>query len=428
MAERKGPILYLAAELPKLSETFVYREIQGLRERGVGVVTATVNDPAPGFTDPDLKRMAHHVVRIYGPGTKRLLLDVFAAFRAQPVRTVTGVLLGVRDALFARRLPATKRLKSVYQCLGGIALAHRVRGRAPTHVHAHFAHVPATVAMHCARQLGVGFSFTGHANDLFRERSLLEPKLRRASFVSCISEWHRLWYREVEPLADRAAPIIRCGVDTRAFAPGPSRDATLILGVGRLVEKKGFATLVEACALLRDRGIPFRCEIIGDGPEAGELGERIERLGLVGVVGLAGARPNDQVLAMVRKAAVFCLPCQDDRDGDRDGIPVALMEAMACGVATVAGDLPAIRELIDDGSTGRLVPGEDPAALADALAELLGDADARETIGRRARAFLEAEFSQAVNCERLEHAFAQAGAFGGIRLPASMSDAPARSA
>ena len=411
MAERKGPILYLAGELPKLSETFVYREIQGLRRRGIAVVTATVHDPAPGFADEDLKRMAAHVVRLYGPGGKRIVLDVLGAARRKPIRTLGTIMIGARDALLGRRLTVSKRIKVLWQSLAGVALAQRVGGKGCTHVHAHFAHVPTTIAMHCARQLGVGFSFTGHANDLFRERTLLEQKIRRASFVSCISAWHRAWYREIVPVADRAAPVIRCGVDTEDFKPGETGDGTLIVGVGRLVEKKGFDTLIEACGLLRDRGVSFRCEIVGDGPEAAALGAQVERLGLVGVVGLAGARPNDVVRSMVRRAAVFCLPCKDDRDGDRDGIPVALMESMSCGVATVSGDLPAIRELIEDDTMGRLVPPGNSEALAGVLAELLSDGSKRRSIGDCGRAQIEREFSQAINCERLEAAFEQAGAF-----------------
>ncbi|MEM9165719.1 MAG: glycosyltransferase family 4 protein [Planctomycetota bacterium] len=411
MDERRGPILYVAGELPRLSETFVTREIQGVRRLGIGVVTASVHDPAKGFVDEDLRRMASSVVRIYGPGAKRLVADVFGAFRSKPLRTLGTLMTGLGDALTGSNMTVSRRGKTLWQCMAGVALAHRVRGRAPTHVHAHFAHVPTTIAMHCARQLGVGFSFTGHANDLFRERTLLEQKLRRAEFVSCISGWHRAWYREVESVADRRAPIIRCGVPTDHFKPGSSPDPKLIAAVGRLVEKKGFATLIEACGMLRDKGIVFRCEIVGDGPEAPALGAQIERLGLVGLVGLIGARPNEQVLALVRRAAVFCLPCQDDRDGDRDGIPVALMEAMACGVATVSGDLPAIRELIDDGETGRLVPPGDAQALAEVLESLLRDPASRSDLGARSRAWIEQEFSLDTNAQRLADAFEQAGAF-----------------
>ncbi|MGP1271821.1 MAG: glycosyltransferase family 4 protein [Phycisphaerales bacterium] len=411
MSDRKGPILYVAGELPKLSETFVYREVQGMRRRGVAVVTATVHDPRPGFADEDLKRMAANVIRIYGPGKGAVMLDVLRSLRRAPLRTLGTVGRGLVDAAAARRLGFGRRLKTIWQCLAGVALAYRVRGKDCTHVHAHFAHVPATIAMHTARQLGVGFSFTGHANDLFRERTLLEQKLRRASFVACISEWHREWYREIVPVADRAAPVIRCGVDTEEFTAGQKRDPTLIVGVGRLVEKKGFDTLVEACGLLRDRGVRFRCEIVGDGPELSALGDRIDRLGLVGIVGLAGARPNDVVRGLVRNAGVFCLPCRDDSEGDRDGIPVALMEAMSCGVATVAGDLPAVRELIADDGMGRLVPPGDAEALAVVLRAILTDESLRASLGEGGRAQIEREFSQAINCARLEAAFEQAGAF-----------------
>ncbi len=396
----EGPILYIASELPKLSETFVYREILALRAKGIDVRIASVHAPKDEFTRPELVAMKRDAVVVYQGGVAGVLVDVLLETMGHPVPTAISLMHAKLDPLFAKGLSITGRAKVFYQELAGLSLARRVRHLGIRHIHAHFAHVPATIAMSAARQLGVPFSFTGHANDLFRHRSLLEEKLRRAAFVACISSWHNHWYGSIAPARRDNRPIIRCGVDLNEFAPAQQTPG-LITSVARLVEKKGLDTLIEACAILRDRGIEFRCKIAGDGPMRQELASMITQLNLEGNVELLGALPNEKVRELVASSSVFCLPCRDDSSGDRDGIPVALMEAMACRVATVSGDLPAIRELIEDRVSGRLVPGGDAEALAGTLEELLARPELRETLGVQGRMRIAQEFDLAVNTDRM---------------------------
>ncbi|HED53998.1 MAG TPA: colanic acid biosynthesis glycosyltransferase WcaL [Phycisphaerales bacterium] len=404
-----GPIVYLAGELPKLSETFVYREILTLRSMGVRVMPASVHHPKMHAGTPELDALAAEAIGVYGPGAGAMIRDVGAELIRHPVRTLSVMLCGGVDALAARDVRMASRPKVLVQMLGGIALAHRLRAHRPAHIHAHFAHVPTTIAMYAATQLGIGFSFTGHANDLFQQRTMLTRKLRRARFVSCISQWHRQWYRSITPIGEDRLPVIRCGVDIDDFTPGTPTPRTVV-SVARLVEKKGLDTLIEAIGLLRDRALDCTCVIGGDGPMMDELRAMVDRLNLSDRVELPGAMPNDRVRALVSGASVFCLPCRDDQSGDRDGIPVALMEAMACGVATVSGDLPAIRELIEDGISGRLVPGGDAGACADALEELLTDESKRTELGKGGRKRVEQEFSSTITGDRLIAAFRSCGA------------------
>lgn len=395
-----GVILYIAGVLPKLSETFVYREVLALREKGIDVRVASVRASEDEFKDPRLVALKDEAVTVYGRGAMGIFLDVLAELVTRPVRTIGTLLRSRFDAISADDLTLAGRFKTVFQNMGAISLARRVRPLGITHIHAHFAHVPTTIAMDCARQLGVPFSFTGHANDLFQHRSLLKVKLERAAFVSCISQWHNQWYGSVLPARRDNRPVIRCGVDTRDFAPGEQREG-VITSVARLVEKKGIDTLIEACAVLKGKGVPFQCEIGGDGPMREMLEDQIRAHDLGDRVRLLGALPNEEVLERVRTSSVFCLPCRDDASGDRDGIPVALMEAMACGVATVSGDLPAIRELIEDGTSGRLVPGGDAQALARVLEELLTDPVRRADLGSWGRERVIEEFSLDVNTDRI---------------------------
>jgi colanic acid/amylovoran biosynthesis glycosyltransferase len=397
-------LVMIAPWLPKLSETFVYREVFGLRQAGFEVQTVSVHDPGPAWKEADLKDLADKAVRVYGPGPVPMLLDSFAAFLSHPLRSSGTMALIIRDALTASDIKGFYRLKILWQGLAGMALSKRLKNSKPDHIHAHMAHVPATIAMYAAKQLGIGFSFTGHAADIFRDRSLLRQKLERADFIRCISFWHRDFYKSIADRPDIDYPVIRCGVDIhRPISPaGPQLKNTFqVMGVGRLVPKKGFDLLLSAADLLRRAGLNCRYRIIGDGPERSRLEKLSETLGLQDMVSFEGAMTNSEILDLLPRADIFVLPCRTDSSGDKDGIPVVLMEAMACGVCCVSGDLPAIRELIDSGRNGFLVPPEDISALAGCLEKLLADEGLREKTAAKGRLRIIEEFSMDLNIQRL---------------------------
>lgn len=408
-------ILFIAPWLPKLSETFVYRELFGLRESGVPVLGASVHAPEQVWDEPRLHALAREVVPIYGSGPLRLLLDAAVESLGHPGFALRTGMTALGDAVRGRDISGLGRLKVLWQGLAGLALARRLRKRGGVaHIHAHLAHVATTIAMYAAGQLGVGFSFTGHAADIFRDRSLLAEKLRRAGFVSCISRWHRDFYRTIVNRPDQEYPVIRCGVDVSEFAPSSEAHLEeprppLILAVGRLVPKKGFDLLLCALAAVRSQGIELSCRIVGDGPEREALHKLAADLDLGDVLTFLGSRPNPEVREQLSQAAIFALPCRTDASGDKDGIPVVLMEAMACGVCAISGDLPTIRELIDHQENGFLVPPDDVPALVHCLEELLTDADLRKTIATQGRLRIQEEFALDVNVGRLRKALERAG-------------------
>lgn len=388
-------ILYVGATLPARSETFVYREVLGLRARGVRVSVASVHPPERDLKDPELDALASEAHVVYGCGPTGKLSTLLKGVRARPWGPTRG-LLETRPGYWP---------KYVLQCRAGQALAHRLRDRGVTHVHAHMAHVPTTIAMHCAEALGVPFSFTGHAADLFRDRAALKTKLRRAAFVACISEWHRSFYADLTGLPPSRLPIVRCGVDLDSFDPIAPVDGRSILGVGRLVPKKGFDVAIRALPQVEGAVLT----LVGDGPEAPRLRALAEEVGVAERVVFAGAQPNERVRQMLKEAALFVLPCRLAEDGDRDGIPVALMEAMARQVCVVSGDLPTIRELVVDGVSGVMVPPGQVDPLVASLRRLLSTPALRNRLAEGGRARVAQEFSLAVNLDRLQAAFAASG-------------------
>jgi len=383
-------------------------------------VSVSVFTPRIEGMGEDLRALASEALVVYSESTWR---DAMTEIVQRPVRSLRTLGLAVRDALQSHDATPRSRAKLPAQALAALGLARRLRREGIGHIHAHMANTPTTIAMYAAAQLGIGFSFTGHANDLFVHRAFLPEKLRRALFVSCISRWHREYYRRIVELPDARMPIIRCGVRTDRQDDAPNAGARpdspiRILSVGRLVPKKGMGTLIRAIAAL-GAATPVRCEIIGDGPQRDELSSCIGELGLGDRVKLLGARPNSEVLDRVEACDVFVLACQrDPESGDQDGIPVSLMEAMAAGRCVITSALPPITELVLDGETGICVPENDAGALAAALRRAIIDTQLRQKLGRAGRAHVTSEFDRGINAERLAAHFRAA-------LTAHQSSGPA---
>lgn len=393
-------ILYLSSVLPKRSETFVYNEVLALSRVGQSVDIASLYPPETGLGDPVLDKLARRAHVVYGRGVFGVVSGALRFFLSHPARSAAVAGLAIRDLVLASDMPWASRPKVLYQCLAALSLARAVAG--VERVHVHMAHAAATVGMYAARALGVPFSFTGHAADLFRERCLLAEKLRRASFVACISEWHRSWYQSIVPRPDAEYPVIRCGVNVPDPPGGPHPGPALrIGGLGRLVPKKGFDVLIGA---VRNLGLPpgkFEVEIAGDGPDRAKLEQSSAGL----PIKFIGPLNHSDVPAWIASLDLFVLPCRVVSDGDRDGIPVVLMESMAAGVCSVSGDLPTIRELIRDGESGALTPPGDVEALAGRLGQLMSDAALRRRLGASGRNRVIEEFSREKNVAKLQAQF-----------------------
>jgi glycosyltransferase involved in cell wall biosynthesis len=424
------PIAYVAGIFPLASETFVYREVRGLRKLGWPVVTVSLHKgtvEAP--VDADL--MERRIV-VHASSRGSFRRSIFREFARNPSRSIRTISLSILDAIApGEKTPFSLRLKLPAQALVALSLAPELRQLGVRHIHSHFAHAPATLGMYAAMQLEIPWSFTGHANDLFQRRSILKKKLARAKFVACISKWHKKWYDKLLPDSSRKYEVIRCGVDLTEWRPAEESIGSLehllpyrngneatrntgvaaplrILTVCRLVEKKGVDSLLRAVAMLNARGCPAELTIAGDGPDRQRLEALAAQLQSDEWLHWLGAVENKSVPTLLADTDIFALPCRNDSRGDRDGIPVVLIEAMACGVPVVSGDLPSIRDLIEEGVTGLLVDGNNPSLLADKLNALAGDESLRQHLAEAGRQRVEVEFALSLNLERLQDRFDRA--------------------
>lgn len=408
-------VMYVAAMLPKRSETFVYRELLGLRAAGWDVDALSVRPPEVDLGTEALDALASEAEVLYRP-----VVDMLRAAAAEVVRHPRSSLrtLGLAGTLALGRddIGGLRRAKLLWQTLGVLGVAQRARAHGVEHLHAHMAHVPASIAMLLACQLGVPFSFTGHAVDIFSQRTLLRTKLTRAAFCACISQWHRRFYQDLlvesgmDTLEPHRLPVVRCGVDVAEFSPPASRPPgpLRIVTVGRLIEKKGFDLLLHALAKQPSDASDFTCTIMGGGEEAGPLESLRDALKLQGRVEFTGAVPNHEVRQRLQAADLFVLPCRIAKSGDRDGIPVVLMEAMASGVPVIAGDIPSIRELVAHDRSGLLVAPESVTELSAALGRMLRDDEARDRMARGGRERVVEEFDLSLNVERIATSIARA--------------------
>jgi len=304
---------------------------------------------------------------------------------------------------------ARARGKTVLHFGEGVHAAWLIRRLGATdHLHAHFVDRAALLALIVGRLLRVPFSATAHANDIYVNPVLLPEKIGHAKFIATCTRYNERHLESVAPAGARGR--IRCiyhGLDAGGFPEGrTTRPRPLVLAVGQLKEKKGFGHLLEACRRLQERGVVFDCEIVGDGPLREELEAAVVRLGLTGRVRLRGALTNDAVLDRYAEAAVFALPCVTGVDGDRDGIPNVILEAMAMELPVVSTRHSGIPEAVGDEETGLLVPPGDVDALADALERLLADPTLRAVFGRAGRRRVLEVFDADVNVRKLLEEFA----------------------
>ncbi len=355
---------YLFERFPSFGQTFCYREVAELDRQGVASPIFSIRNPKdepPQEWDPRIIERVHYV-----PEEKELLNDVRSASKK---RKLTPEIVAALDH-WGRRTDFLRLYQAVYVGL-------RLQELGARHVHAHFAGMAARTAFWIHRLFPMTFSFTAHANDIFAPRHFeigLDKLVDAARVIVTETDYAAQFLRERFPQRADSVHRIYNGLDLAEFERADlSSTPPLIIAVGRLIAKKGFAELIRACALLAERGKLFRCEIIGEGPLENELRAQIAQLNLQNRFVLSGAKPQREVRQHLAAASVFVLPSVLDPEGGMDNLPTVIMEAMATGLPVISTNIAGIPEMVVQNETGFLVQPADPIALAKAIEAVIDD-------------------------------------------------------
>jgi glycosyltransferase involved in cell wall biosynthesis len=378
---------------PRLSETFIAQEILGLEQRGIRQLVVSLRKPTDGKVH-DLHREIEADV-LYLPeylkdDPERVRLGrKWAEDRPGFARAQAAF-----EADLARDPTVNRRRRWGQACVLARELPDDVDW-----LHAHFLHTPASVTRYAALIRGMGWSFSAHAKDIWTSPEWeLRQKLADADWGVTCTRANFGYLRSLSPAGEKVH-LVYHGLDFSRF-PAPPRERPrsagplAIVSVGRAVEKKGYADLLQALAGLRDDP-RWRFEHVGGGPLTARLKRKAERTGIADRAMWHGAQSRDFVFALLARADLFVLPSRLAASGDRDGLPNVLMEAQAFGVPVLSTDVSGIPELITHGENGWLVPQKDPRALAVALTRLMGDEPLRRRLGATGAASVRRRFSSA---------------------------------
>lgn len=365
---------------PRLSETFVARELQALEARGLAFSLHALRHPGSDakLVENHVGAVPHYLPEYLHEAPLRVMAAVMRARRMKGFGAAWRAFRADLGLEFERG-----RVRRFGQaCVLACEMPASVR-----HIYAHFAHSPASVARYAGLMRGIGFSISAHAKDIWTAPEWdLRQKMREAGFVTVCNQ---AGYGRLAALGGGGLNLIKHGLAkdaVAAAAPAQARDGSAasdpvrIVSVARAVEKKGLRVLVDALAQL-PRAMAFRFDHFGGGPLAGELKEKARGLGLADRVTWHGPQPHAAVIAALDRSDLFVLPARMGSDGDRDGIPNALLEAQARGLAVVSTRVGGIEEAVTDGRTGRLVTPGDAGALAAALRVLIQSPSERLALG-----------------------------------------------
>jgi len=395
-------LVYIIGTFPSFTTTFIDREIKSLRQRGVELRVVSIRRPAIGMPlSVEQRELQQGVTYLLPVDWLNFIIAnlYFVVFRSLAYFRTLFYLL-------TRPHPDPKaRVMTFLHFAEGVYAAYLLRSRLFDQLHAHFVDRAAIVALVASHLLDKPYSLTAHANDIYAKPVLLHEKIAEAKFITTCTGYNQAYLRRmVGDELNGKLHLAYHGLDLNNYQPVsslPQGNRPLLLSIGRLTEKKGFSYLIAACRRLKDQGYDFICHIVGEGPLHQELEAQITQLGLKDTVTLCGAMPHEAVIDKYRQATLFAISCVTARDGDRDGIPNVLAEAMAMQLPIVSTRHSGIPELVEDKISGLLVPTNDEEALAEALAKLLDNPALRRRLGQRGRQKVLEDFDVERNVQRL---------------------------
>ncbi|WP_372770756.1 glycosyltransferase [Pseudoalteromonas sp.] len=394
----KLKIGYLAPELPALSATFVYNEILELKKQGCDIQCYSVHKPKTDV-EANIKSKLGKIEELYESSFSSRVFALLVCCFKYPKCTISALkwlLSDLYDLGFSKRT-----FGQCYRFITAAKLSLSLRQSNVSHLHVHFAHVPTDIAMYASKMAGISYSVCAHANDIFERGYLIKQKIERSKFFATISDYNKQYLKNLT--INDNLKVVRCGVALNAFTPRliqPNNQITKIGVLGRLVEKKGIHVLLEAIACLKNNNIIV--EIVGDGPEKNRLEHIVANNHLQNKVKFLGQMPNTEVASWLQGIDFFALPCVQDANGDKDGIPVSLMEAMLKGVPVISSRLSGIPELVMHNQTGFLSESGCVNSLVNTLKEALAmSLEQRELIASNAVDHIKQNFAIETNVSYL---------------------------
>ena len=400
-------IAYIVSRFPHLPETFILREMICLEKLGWDIELypliyqkqKIIHDEAVPWLD-----RAHRLPWLSG----EIIRVNFREFLYRP-----GFYLSLWMQILRENIRSPKFLiRAMLLFPKAVLMAKMFRDDNIKHIHAHYATHPALVAWIIHQLTGISYSVTVHAHDIFVDKSMLATKMCKSTKIVAISEYNRDYLaRFLGDWVREKTQVIHCGIEPDWYAPLISRrgvnNVFEIISIGSLQLYKGQKYLVQACALLRDRGVSFRCRMVGGGSLYSELSQMIETLDLKGKVELLGPKKQEDVAPILSGADCYIQPSVITSSGKMEGIPVALMEAMASELPVVASSLSGIPELVIDGKTGWLVPPGDPMALANAIEDVYNNPSEAATRAIQGRKVVLSDFTLTSNVAELSLMFSK---------------------
>ena len=399
-------IAYIVSRFPHLPETFILREMISLEQLGWQI------ELYPLIIQSE--ELVHHEARPWLMRAHAVPWLSFNLLRANIQNMIDRPrqYFSLLWRVLRENMSSPKFLvRAILLFPRAVWMADRFKLDHIDHIHAHYATHPALVAWLINQLTGISYSITVHAHDIFVEKPMLATKLQDSVFVSSISEFNRKYLADMfGPWVEEKTQIVRCGIDPAYYESGHvnnihEANRLEIISIGSLQPYKGYRYLIRACVELRDRGIPFRCRIVGGGELRAALERIIHEYHIEDLVELMGPRTQDEVSRLLGTANCYAQPSVVTSTGKMEGIPVALMEAMASGIPVVATSISGIPELVRHGETGWLVPPENITALADVLSQIYADpteARRRAALGQK---WVLKEFDLSSNVRKLASLF-----------------------
>lgn len=395
-------IAYILSQFPETHETFILREIVELKKNNIELRIFSLkkcNDKVIHPLAQEFLNQTHYSSLISLPVIKALFFFIWR----KPITCFKLIAYLIKNNISS--------LEFLIKSLGifpiSLYYAKLIASMNITHIHAHWATIPTTSAIIISRVLDIPFSFTAHAWDIFLPNPMLKEKVRRAEFVATCTGYNKRYLDSLLEQRENDKIFLNYhGIDFDTLPECKKEiDDTMIFSIGRLCEQKGFPSLLKACAILRNRGYTFKCVIVGEGPDRNALTRQIEHLQLAEHVILSGMQPQSYIFDMFNKARMFVLPCVISKNGDRDGIPNVMIEALAMRTPVISTTVSGVPEIIIDHVTGLTVEPRNSVQLADAMIEMLNDPEEAQTFTENGRKLVEEKFDIKKNIRELVSIF-----------------------